>query len=205
MGQTGMYGKLVEWVQESYAEILDMLPWSFLWTRATPSMIIGQTTYTAAQLGVPDLDMIWTRSVLDTSSVPPARVRNYPWQTLDSMYWSGHKGVPRYWARRPDRSIQILPEPDLAYTLQLDYQRIAPPLTQNTDEPVIPDANLHKIIVYKALEYYGQHNEDMSAAQHGARQFNVMLSRMASQYAPEISTQLVPVDQAYAPVMSELV
>jgi hypothetical protein len=205
VGQSGMYARLVEWTQEAYAEILDMLPWSFLWARATPTLTIGQTIYTPAQLGVADLGRIWAKSVLDTTAAPPVLLRCYPWQTLDSMYWSGRQGPPRYFARRPDNTIQILPEPDLAYTLQLDYQRIAPALTANTDTPLIPDANLHKAIVYKALEYYGMHDENVTAMQHGARQFAVMLSRMDTLYGQPIQTATAPVDQAQPPVLAELV
>lgn len=197
VGQTGMYGKLVDWIQEAYAEILDMYPWSFLWARVTPVLTVGQTVYTGADFtpAITDLGKVYARRMLEITSDSRPRIFYRDWVTIDHASNDGSVGSPRYFARRPDDALVFYPEPDDAYEIQIDYQKVAPVLAANTDEPLIPDSTLHKIIVWKALEYYGQHNEDMTSAQFGARQFNNMLSRMVDRYAPSIQSAAVPVDQ----------
>lgn len=207
VGQSGMYGKLVDWVQEAYAEILDMHPWSFLWTRATPVLTIGQTVYTGADFdpAITDLGRVFASQMLDISSASRPRILWCEWSALDRRSTDGAQGPPRYFTRRPDDALVFYPVPDDDYEIQIDYQRAAPALAANDDLPLIPDAKLHKIIVYKALEYYGQHNEDMGAAQHGARQFAVLLSRMADLYTPAMRIEPAPLDQPQPPSIAELV
>lgn len=207
VGQTGMYGKLVEWIQEAYAEILDMYPWSFLWTRVTPTLTATQTVYAGADFtpAITDLGKVFAGRMFDITTTSRPAVLFRDWNLLDRASTDGAVGPPRYFTRRPDDSLQFYPEPDDTYEVQIDYQKIAPVLAANADEPLIPDATLHKIIVWKALEYYGQHNEDMTSAQFAARQFNNLLSRMVDRYAPVIQTSPVPVDQSPAASISELV
>lgn len=197
VGQTGMYGKLVDWIQEAYAEILDMYPWSFLWTRVTPTLTSGQTVYDGTDFtpAITDLGKVYAQNMLEITTASRPRIYYRDWPSIDRASTDGAVGPPRYFSRRPDDSLHFYPVPDDDYEIQMDYQRIAPVLAANTDEPLIPDATLHKIIVWKALEYYGQHNEDMTSAQYAARQFNNLLSRMVDRYAPAIQTDAVPVDQ----------
>jgi hypothetical protein len=205
VGQTGMYGRLVGWVQDAYAEILSMLPWSFLWARATPTLTINQTVYTNAQLGINDLGRIYAHSVRDTSTPDSPRLTFRSWLAIERMLEDGRAGPPRMFGFRPDRTLIVYPKPDAAYSLQLDYQRAGHVLVNGSDTPLIPDAGLHKIIVYKALEIYGLHNEDMTAAQQGARLFAVYLSRMEQAYGRPIDTAVSPLDTEHAQPAAELV
>jgi hypothetical protein len=202
VGQTGMYGKLVGWVQEAYSEILRMHAWSFLWARATPTLIDGQAAYTGADLLITDLGRVYASKVFDTTD-GLKRLYYQSWDRIDES--PVVSGTPRYFTRRPDQALLFYPTPDDAYTLRLDYLREGSALSANGDVPIIPDAQLHKIIVYKALQYYALHDENQSALQHGMLQFNMLLSQMYSKYGPPLITAAVPLDQEPVASTAELV
>ena len=206
VSQTGMYGRLVAWIQEAYAEVLEMHPWSFLWARVTPVLTIGQAAYTGADFDpvITDLGRIYARKMLDLTSTGTPRIYYRDWDTIDAMDATA-VGPPRYFTRRPDDAIVFYPTPDFAYEVQIDYIKDGHTLAANADEPLIPDAGLHKIITFKALELYAMHNEDPTAGSHGNRQFAVFLSRLHSKYGRPLMTAPLPLDTEVNPDALELV
>lgn len=200
-----MYARIVEWVQEAYSEILKMHPWSFLWARATPSLTIGLTDYAGSDFSpvISNLGEIFARSMFDTTSTGTPRVHYRDWTILDQQATA--VGPPRYFCRRPDGKISFYPTPDDTYALKFDYQRDGHTFASGSDTPLIPDASLHKIIVYKALQFYGMHDENSSAVQHGMVQFNILLARMMDKYGKPLMTAPAPLGFETNPSAMELV
>lgn len=201
-GQSGMYEKLVGWVQEAYREILKMHPWRFAWARATTSVSSGTAEY-ASLAGITDLGRIYRASVRDMTSAGTPVLRYIDWPEFDRL--GAASGAPTVWTRRPDDAICFWPTPDATYSLRLDYQRDGHALADSTDEPIIPDASLHKVIVYKALTYYGMHDENVSAMQHGERQFWMLIGQMAERYLPKLVVQPRAMDEPEDAITPELV
>lgn len=200
--QTGMYEKIVGWVQSAYSEVLRIEVWSFLWARATTTLVNGQALY-ATLPGITDLGRIWRYSVKDTTSAGSPRLRFVDFDYIDGL--PAQSGAPRYFARRPDAALVFWPTPDAAYVLQLDYQREGHQLTVNGDTPLIPDAQLHEVIAFKALQHYALHDENQAAMAHGERVFWQRITEMCAKYATKIVTQPRPLDQPEDAITSELV
>lgn len=205
VGQTGMYGRIVDWVGEAYAEILKMHPWSFLWTRVTPELTSAQAAYTGADFdpAITDLGRIYSGSMKDLTTTNTPKIYFRDWSILDAQ--AAASGPPRYFTRRPDDAIIFYPTPDAVYEVQFDYLKDGHTLVDNTDTPLIPDATLHKIIVYKALDYYGMYDENQTASLHGGRQFNMMLGQMHAKYGRQLQTAAIALDQETNPNAVELV
>lgn len=190
IGQTGLYGKLVEWVQVAYSEILRMHPWSFLWARATPSTTNGVALY--SNFSITDLGQIYADKFFETTTPGRNRIVYRPFDMLDEA--PAASGPPRYFTRRPDGQILLYPTPDAVYALKFDYVRSGHTLSANTDQPLIPDIMLRDAIVYRALSMYGVYNEDGSAKAAGDMQFNMRLTELFEKYGAPLMTQPVALD-----------
>jgi len=201
-GQSGMYEKIVGWVQTSYSEVLKMEVWTFLWARATTTLVNGTALY-ATLPGITDLGRIWRYSVKDTTSAGAPKLTFIDFDAIDRL--PATSGPPRYFARRPDDKIVFWPTPDAGYVLQLDYQREGHQLAAGGDTPLIPDAMLHEVIAFKALQHYALHDENQAALAHGERVFWQRITEMCDKYAKKIITQPRPLDQPEDAITSELV
>lgn len=189
--QSGMYEKIVGWIGEAYSEVLKLHPWRFLWARGTATLTDGVSEY-AALPGITDLGRIYRRGVRDMTSSGTPLLQFVDWAWLDRQ--PAASGTPRYFSRRPDDVLVFYPTPDAAITLRVDYQRDGHTLVDATDTPLIPDASLHKVIVYKGLMLYGLHDENQSAYATGDRQFWIKVGEMAEKYLPSLDTRPVPID-----------
>lgn len=199
--QTGLYGRFVEWTQQSYQEVLRMQPWRFLWAQDTSATIAAQSVYTSFA-GVTNLGRIWKNKFFETSD-GNKRLTFMPFDQMDELPASN--GAPRYFSRRPDDAIVLYPTPDDAYPLKLDYQQDGHVLTDNTDEPLIPDDWLRDIIMYRALQHYALFNEDGSAKVLADTGFNMRLSEMCAKYAPPLITRPYALDVEVNDLGPELV
>ena len=287
VSQTGMYGMLVGWIGQAYAEILKMHPWEFLWARvdSTP-LTIAQSLYATSALGASDVGKMYRTKMFDITTPGINRINYVQWKTIDEA--TPTTGTPRYWSRRPDGKVVFAPIPassssSLAFTtgtstinvgdtivnnsfgnsayvtsvnltsgswaggnaagtltltnvigaftasdpikvagttkataagsvlsgsaisIKYDYLRDGHTLAANTDEPLIPDASLHKIIVMRALTYYGLYDENQSAMADGDRQFNLLLGQMCERYLPQLIGTPLTLDLPENSLAQELV
>lgn len=201
--QSGMYEKIVGWVAEAYREILKMHPWQFAWARGTGTLVDGTADYTSIT-GITQLGRIYRTTVRDMTSTGQPYLSFMTWPYFDRLD-ATEEGAPRIFTRRPDGAIVFWPTPDAAYSIRMDYQKDGHALAGNTDNPLIPDTSLHKVIVYKALTYYGLHDENASAIQHGERQFWMLIGQMADRYLPRLVAQPRPLDEPEDAITPELV
>jgi hypothetical protein len=190
-GQSGMYAKIVKWIGESYAYIQKLHPWTFLWARGTATLVNGTAVY-ATLPGITDLGRIWRSGVRDMTTAGNPWLQYVDWQWIDRQ--TAASGAPRYFARMPNGSLLFYPTPDAAISLRVDYQRDGHALVDAIDEPLIPDATLHEVIVYKALSLYGMHDENATAMATGDREMWVKVGEMADRYLPQLNTRAVPLD-----------
>jgi hypothetical protein len=207
VGQSGMYGNIVRWTQQAYAEILRMHPWAFLWARVSPVLTIGQADYIGTDFtpDVTDLGLVYREKMYDLTSTNRPRLYFRDWDSMDQAQATAATGAPRYFSRRPDKKLTFYPTPDAAYEIQFDYLREGHVLAADADEPLIPDDDLQQIIVYKALQYYALFDENSAALTDGQRGFAMLLSQMHERYGAPMDTSAGPLDSAPLSGLPELV
>jgi hypothetical protein len=175
LGQTGEYGKVVDWVKRAYLDIQNMpVNWDFMWaqysfetTESSPGVFLRDYSLT----GVRDIDsasalLYPTGNESDYGRLTPLL---YPrWRLgVNAPESQVETGRPTMFMRLPDGKFRLHPKPDAFYTINFDYYREPGELVDNTDTPILPEP-FHLTIVYKALLDYGRFEnatEQYSAAQ----------------------------------------
>ncbi len=146
--QTGEYKRVVEWVKRACFEIEGTWTnWNFLHTFSTIDAIVGVSDYPA-----PADHNVWdvTTAIVEAQS-----------QNLGYIQWIHKKHDPTSledgdifeFTVLPDQSIRVYDTPETATTIKIEYWKVATQLTNNSDEPAIPE-QYRDIIVWKALQYY---------------------------------------------------
>lgn len=203
-GQTGHYANVVRWIQQAYSLVLKAYPWTFLWARGTFDLVDGSTACDLSAL--PNIGRIWADSWVDRTSTGGRRPSFISWGSLDTLSLdSTVEGAPIHWTRFPDASVVVYPIPDQAYTIRLDYQKDGHTLAANADEPLIPDAELHDVIVFRGLMLYGLHDANPDAYAHGERMYNQLLGLMAERYTPPVVFAPLSLDQELVSSVPHLV
>lgn len=166
-GQTGRQAKCVDWIEQAYEIIQSLHPdWSFLQGTWSSSLTIGQTTYTAAQLGIASRFGEWagdrrasgrdfqpvTLYLTATGVSNEGPLREISFEQWMSTYDRGTQvaGRPLYYCRAPDDTLRFGPKPDAAYTARGQYRKAPQILAANGDIPECPD-RFHDAIVYRAM------------------------------------------------------
>lgn len=173
--------KIVYWTAEAWRQIqTSRTDWPWQRGEFSHALTVGQTRYTAAQLGITDFSR-WAR--------PTATFNPY------SLYESGEQGNEKElfftsyesWKRdfdrgTPDRNQPIVyafdydnricfgPPPDRAYIVRGSYTRGAQTLSADTDVPRCA-AQHHMTIMWKALLLLAENDEATIQIQTAQRNF----------------------------------
>lgn len=154
VGQSGVYLRIVNWINEAYGEIQrKWIDWKFRWHEGTLTTTTGLSAY-----AMPAAIAGWYKDCFyyDGSPLPVMEWEDY---RVERDSWDGvAAGEPQIIVIKPDLSILVLPEPAAVYNIRYEGYLAVDELSGNTDTPIIP-ADWHMIIVYKAMEYYGVHHE----------------------------------------------
>lgn len=151
-GQTGIMLRIVNWINEAYAEIQrKWTDWKFRWFEGRITTAIGTNTY-----AMPSDIGGWFKDCFyyDGCRLP---VMSWAEYRLERDSWdTANPGEPQILVIKPDGSLLILPTPDDVYSIRFEGYRSIQVLSQNDDLPILP-TDFHMLIVYKAMEYYGFH------------------------------------------------
>ena len=126
--------------------------WSFMIKRLQSfSSTQGQEVYTVAQvfsaLPVGERDLGNYRAegfYYNNRPVKKLRIGQYP--LIDNT----REGAPSWWIVNPSNNDLYINLPDASYTYDIYYKRKVQTLTENTDEPLIPEQH-HNILIYLGL------------------------------------------------------
>ncbi len=176
VSQTGIYLRIVNWINEAYAEIQrKWVDWKFRWYEGTITTSSGDGTY-----ALPSAIAGW---FTDCFYYDGTRVPVMPWEQyrLERDEWDDEaNGTPEWIVIKPDNSLIILPTPAGTYSIRYEGFQVIDELSGNTDTPIIP-ADHHMAIVYKAMEYYGVHHDAPEILAEGRRLFDSAMNALEAQ------------------------
>lgn len=180
--QTGMYQKLVNWVQRAWIDIQGSAPyWRFLRNQYTGTLTIGTRTYNVVtdlllnyvDKWDPEGAWIYRTSDADISQIEwltyPEFRRQFPggWGT----------GRPQIVAEWQGDNLVFDKIPDYAYTIRFDYWMTPEKLTNDSDVPAAPE-HYHDIIVWRALMMYAASEGAPELLQYARAMYSPMLIQL---------------------------
>lgn len=187
VGQTGMSGRIVQYVADAYRFIQQaQQDWSFHWTRVeSASFVVGDHLYLAADLGASNLRTLQRLQVKYDGKWTTLSRALFPRDQIlfDNVEMSGR---PSSFLIRPNGQIVFDALPDSTYNVAVEYYRTAHELTGNTDTPLIPD-EYQWAILFKAMEFYADFDEDSALLVEARTQYASTIHRLERHALPQLS------------------
>jgi len=184
--QTGEHKRIVEWIQQAWDEIQALHDdWLFLWAeKPQEALFVGQSIYDKPV----DCNVIIDNSFRVIDNGNATAVSYLPFDQFRTLYPKGNTvtGKPQQYTVRPDDRIEVHPIPDKAYLYDFDYFKKGMQLLNNTDVPAMPEKH-HMAIVYLALRYYAEYEEDVNVLASADIEYNKRLTLMVNDLLPDVT------------------
>ena len=184
IGQQGILAKLVTWVQEADLDIQrSKTEWSFMWRRASASLVVGKNEYLPGDLNMQPFTNI------ETMFVGTKQVNEVPWAQLEHDLLSNGgapSGEPCSYALSPDGFIVFNRSPMAVAVTNIRYHLLPLRMTINTSVSPIPE-EFHEAIVQKALQSYARQEQDDQLQRDAISEFDVLAKSMAARFLPKIT------------------
>lgn len=200
-GQTGVFGRLVDWVSDAYIQIQERHDeWRWMrrtatvsttaddddyaygeWTDQTDSVVISR--FSRWRLNDP-----WDqpKCYLSSSGVSAQYWLTYlDWDSFKTIYKIGSQssGQPAHIAINPNDEIVLGPAPDDTYVVTADYYLGPQTLAADSDTPDMP-SRYHNLIVYEAMKRYGTTEGAANIFIEGNQQANRMMRALERSQLP---------------------
>lgn len=189
-GQTGESGRLVTWIKDAWVEIQTKRPdWGFLYGGESSIQTVASTKEYAVQVGGNDIVLLpnITCYLAATGLSDQRKLTPVSWADFNGVYTVGEiaEGRPVRFSVKPSGELILHPTPDAVYTIGFDYYSLPVELAANTDVPNI-DSRHHMAIVYLALTYYAQFEEDDALMRYAVANYTRRMNRLERDYLPQI-------------------
>jgi len=93
------------------------------------------------------------------------------------------KGEPQYFTLTPDGQMLVHPTPDKKYIMHFYCTSAIQELSDDLDEPFLPE-HLHLMIVWKALMEYALYHNDRSVFERARSKYRVYKKLLEDRYMP---------------------
>jgi len=116
-----------------------------------------------------------------TGEVP---IQYVPWEAFSRLYdiSSAPPGIPRVVTRDNTNRFRLYPHPYYIFTLKFDYTRLPQEISAYNDVFKGLDEDYVDIVMWKALIYYGEFDEQPSVAARATKNYKNILTRLEQQY-----------------------
>jgi len=195
VGQTGMSGQVVDWINTAYIDILSQhTNWLFMQDDFSFDTVASQREYSITETGVTDLEK-WKiddydsfRIYLTSAGVVNEQMLFFlPWSDYRQMYLFGAtrtaEGLPGYFSIHPDKSLDFYLVPNAIYTITGEYFKVPAEMTLDASEPIIP-SQFHMLIVWRALMFYAGFDAANEKYAAGKSEYNKLLMRLEMDQLP---------------------
>lgn len=188
--QTGMYAKIVAWVQSAHEELQQLhSEWNFDWDMQEKALAAGVEFYDP----VDDWGLAFKKMAQDGLYVyrnadgPAVKtwVHVVDWAMLRQVRTPNITGTPIYAAMAPDERLCFYPIPDGDITAVLEYYRTPQVLSGNNDAPRMP-ARFHMAIVWRAVMFWCAHDENPALMQSATQNYRELVNRMTITELPKL-------------------
>lgn len=188
VSQVGELKSVVDWVNDAW-ETLQNEKDDWLWMRTdwTYAMPALQQTLTAAQAGITAFGRWWGKTLrcyaTSIGVSDEQRIPYLPWDEFRDTYLLGTRPTatrPSRFTIKPDQTIMVGPQNDVAYTFVGEYQKAATRMAVDADTPTGLPSDFHMVLVWDALVLYGTFEAAQESINRGlqfAKPYNFRLGR----------------------------
>ena len=190
VGLTGLQQDMARWIADAWDELAETQQgWLFKKTDVTFSTASLASDYdpTAAPLSLTDFaDWVPDTFRVYVTADGVGTEQYVEWMDYPAFrdYWLFNtrrttSSIPRAVTSAPNKHLLVGPVPDQDYTIVGQYWSKITRLSDDSDEPAMP-ARFHKLITYRALEYYALAEsapEVLARAERGQARYMLMLTR----------------------------
>lgn len=190
-GQTGMYAKIVAWVQAAHEELQQLnAAWDFDWDEHTQALTAGVESYDPANdwgLAIRRFDGNGLYAYRNVDG-PAAKVwvPIIDWQTFRYARQPNVTGLPICASQAPNGRLYFHPAPDADLTAVMEFYREPQVLSGNTDVPRMP-ARFHMAIVWRAVMFWCAHDENSALWQSANQNYRELVNKMTITELPEFA------------------
>lgn len=195
--QTGETMRLVRWINDAWLDVQNK-HWDWFFLRTTfafqTNTVTNQQLYTPAQCNTTNFGN-WKRDSMRiyTTALGYPNEMILPFTDYTEfrnlyMYGSNRTNYmrPSIYSIDPQKNIVLGGPPDLVgYTIDGEYYQVATYLQNDTDIPILPP-QYQMIIVWKALQYYGQYEGAGDALERGKQEFDRIMLLLEKDQMPHI-------------------
>jgi len=190
LGQTGELGRVVGWIDDSYADICDKRQdWEFLRNDFSFNCTAAQSVYPQATV---TNHANWKDDSLRcylTTTNDEQWLTYIPWDIFRDTRLKGATrdvtGRPIQFSIKPDKSLVLYPIPDDAYTIDGEFYRTAAVMTADTDTPIFQ--RFHMAIVFNALMRYAAYIADPMLYAYGQKEYGRLINKIDANNTPTIT------------------
>jgi hypothetical protein len=189
-GQTGVYQKIVGWVDDAYTHIQRLeQSWNWKWSEYTFDTQADVSDHLLTAVGMRtwktcDINIYKTsEGKADENKIP--YIKYCDWKT---MYGTGvvPSSRPVCYTVTPDNKLRLAPAPDGIYTVTGEGFTSEHNLVDNIDEHTVPP-EYELAIVYLAMEYWAMDQEAEQERQYAEKEYKKQMSGMRRDYLPKFS------------------
>ena len=201
LNQTGMSGKLVNWIQSAWLEIQGLHdnwgwmrePFAFNTVAGTGDYAPSATVNTLTGNVLSDL-RFWHKDTFRCQRVSIG-VQDEQWlvewdyQVFRNTYRFNVQvnNRPVVFAIKPNgKDVMLGSIPDDVYSVTGEYQYKPRSLVGDAAEPEMPNDALHMLIVYKAMQSYGMFEAAPEVIQRGQAEYSRLLNQLEREQLPEV-------------------
>lgn len=200
LNQSGELKRAVNWINEAWVSIQQTREdWDWMRGSVSFSTVAQQGSYTPAQCGITDLAEWYLNSrycsfrTYDTTVGVRSEIymSQIDYDTYRDIYLYGSMRLsyarPLSIAVAPDMSLCFGQIPDSSnYTIVGDYFKTPTEMVNDTDIPGLP-TRFHMVIVYQAMIYYGEYEQDEYVRQMAETNYRKMMGNMTVAQLPEMT------------------
>jgi hypothetical protein len=191
VGQTGLAGDLVRWVQNAYLDIQGLHnDWNFLRDEFSKSTEADKAAYSLSDLSMTDLRKWIVDDIRIYSDVSDETQLEYlPWNEFRPSYVIGSARTdsnrPNLFSIKPDKSIIFAPVPNGVFTFNGEYWKLPTELSGDDGAHLLSYNEM--AIVWRACMYYAQDDgaDDLYAV--AERDYNRMIRELETTELPEFT------------------
>ena len=187
--QTGMSGKIVDWVADADVHIQSLWKdWNFLWSQFSSSTITSTRGVSApSDLGTWDRNSFY----LDYTTDDYVHLQELSYLDWRENYGPGTQtdDEPNQFVMLPNKNLYLYPTPDGTYTLTADYWKSPTRMTINASVSPIP-TRFQRIILAQAKIYYAEHDEFPTVFELATKELLELYTQLKSAELPGGSQSL---------------
>jgi len=181
VNQTGMHGKIVDWVKQSDLHIQGMyFDWRFMHKSASLSISVNNVEVVSPS----DFYHIDKESIIIDDGTDKSDISLLDYRTLrDSIKFNSISGKPDSIAIKPDNNLLLSATSDKSYTLTFDYYKKPVEMTENASLSAIPDMH-HRLIILKSKLYFAEDQEADEMSKYILPEYDELLKKLESDQLP---------------------